>query len=153
MSNNDEVHDHALGAGLKQAIHLGSDLPRTTRAASSVPGSRKQTGSKGQEMVQRHKPKVSKINTNDIKTNGDDNDFMVSEESIQELKSLKSKNGSSSMSGLPKGIGDFLSKDERHISSDIVLRFLKTRVTFLQDAQDKDLKALVYAKPPKINFH
>ena len=78
---------------------------------------------------------------------------MISEESIKELKAPNSRTGSSSISGLPKGVGEFLSKDERHFSSDIVLRFLKTRVTFLQDAHDKDLKALVFAKPPKINFH
>ena len=30
---------------------------------------------------------------------------------------------------------------------------MKTKVAFLKEASDKDLKKVAYAKPPKINFH
>ena len=30
---------------------------------------------------------------------------------------------------------------------------MKTKVAFLKESSDKDLKKVVYAKPPKINFH
>ena len=58
-----------------------------------------------------------------------------------------------SSTAVGKGGGEFLSKDDRHTSANIVFRFLKTRVAFLRDAQDKYLKELVFAKPPKIIFH
>ena len=47
----------------------------------------------------------------------------------------------------------FQSKEEQHVSAHILFRLLRTKVTFLKDATDKDLKAIAYAKPPRISFH